>query len=336
VGADDLIEEIPLPDGRSLTVRHVRPEDADALAALYGSLSEEDRYRRFFSHVRVHRSLAERWIATATADGVGIVVLEHDPVERLVAEAGYARIGPDEGELAMTIAADRRGWLGPYLLDLLARLAAERGVANLEADVLLENRKMLGLLRHRGAVAAAAADFPVVRLRIGTGEGRPTWSAHTSRPRVLVEGSGLRWHGTAPLDRAGFEVLTCSGPVPGHHGGCPLEQGRPCPLAEGADAIVVAVPPAQDRRERLLAAHPDLHPRAALLVERSGEGGRTPDPPAPGSCPADDGSLAARLLAALPGLLSRADEPAATSDDGAAFESEPEPDQGDRSGSDAS
>jgi hypothetical protein len=323
VGADGLIEKIPLPDGRSLTVRHVRPEDAGALAALYGSLSEEDRYRRFFSHVRVHRSLAERWIATATADGVGIVVLEHDPLERLVAEAGYARIGPDEGELAMTIAADRRGWLGPYLLDLLVRLAAERGVANLEADVLLENRRMLGLLRHRGAVAATG-EFPVVRLRIGTGEGRPTWSAHTSRPRVLVEGSGLRWHGAEPLDRAGFEVLTCSGPVPGHHGGCPLEEGRPCPLAEGADAIVVAVPPTQDRRERLLAAHPDLHPRAALLVERLGEGGRTADPPVPRACPANDGSLAARLLAALPGVLVRV---ANGEDTG--------PDLGERSGPDA-
>lgn len=309
-----VIEELPVPGGAPLVVRTVEADDADALTVLYAGISDDDRYRRFFSHGRVHPGIAQRWIAQCREHGLGLVVEETAPVRRVVAEAGYALTSPGEGELAMTIAADRRGWLGPYLLDLLVRLAAERGVQALEADVLLENRRMLGLLRHRGAVGVAGEEFPVVRLRIGTGEGRSPWPADRRRPRVLVEAAGLRWQGAERLHAAGLDVLTCPGPGPGHHASCPLDTGGTCPLAEGADAVVVAVPPGDDRRARLLAGHARAHPDVVVVVDGGG-----PAVPSTGtaSCPAPGGSVLARVLAALPdAVLSQSADQSADQPDG--------------------
>jgi hypothetical protein len=40
---------VHLPGGELLTVRPVTPADVDGLVALYDGLSEDDRYRRFFT-----------------------------------------------------------------------------------------------------------------------------------------------------------------------------------------------------------------------------------------------------------------------------------------------
>lgn len=53
-----------------------------------------------------------------------------DDGERIVGEAEYILLPGGDGELAITVAPDWRGWLGPYLLDTLLEVAASRGVAN--------------------------------------------------------------------------------------------------------------------------------------------------------------------------------------------------------------
>ena len=70
---------------------------------------------------------------------------------RVVAEAGYSMLHNANGELAMVVAREWRGWLGPYLLDVVAEIAAARGVPNLEAEVLAADRQMLALLRSADA-----------------------------------------------------------------------------------------------------------------------------------------------------------------------------------------
>ena len=52
--------------------------------------------------------------------------------------AGYALLANGNGELGITTAAAWRGWLGPYLLDLLVEVAHAEGVPNIEADVRLD------------------------------------------------------------------------------------------------------------------------------------------------------------------------------------------------------
>jgi ribosomal protein S18 acetylase RimI-like enzyme len=60
---------------------------------------------------------------------------------------------PDgNGDFALTVASEWRGWLGPYLLGALVAAAAARGVPNLQADVLVCNVRMFALLRSCGYV----------------------------------------------------------------------------------------------------------------------------------------------------------------------------------------
>jgi hypothetical protein len=54
----------------------------------------------------------------------------------------------------------------------------------------------------------------------------------------------------------------------GHPGQrCPALAGEPCPLAEGADAIVMAFPSGDPRGEALLHAHEQLHGGVPVVVE---------------------------------------------------------------------
>jgi hypothetical protein len=130
-----------------LAVRPATPRDVDGLEALYAALSDEDRFRRFFALYRPPRSFFERLADVADRGGCGLVAVDGD---RIVGEASYELLPDGDGELGMTVASDRRGWLGPYLLDPLAEAAAARGVPNLEAEALVTNCRMLSLLR-RGA-----------------------------------------------------------------------------------------------------------------------------------------------------------------------------------------
>jgi hypothetical protein len=82
-------------------------------------------------------------VATVGADTAGA------DAGRIVGEANYVPLANGDGELGMVVAADQRGWLGPYMLDALVDAAAH-GVPNLEAAVLVTNRSMLTLVRSRG------------------------------------------------------------------------------------------------------------------------------------------------------------------------------------------
>jgi len=228
-----------LTHGRTLTVRPAGPDDVDGLLGLYVGLSDDDLHRRFFSVFTPSRRFLEDWVAMEVTGGcclVAVVTGEGAPPET-IGDAGYARLEDGTGEFAMTVAPRWRGWLGPYLLDTLAEEAASRGVAALQADVLVENRRMLAVARARGCVTVGHPDWTVVRIMIGTTNGRPGWPDRHERPRILVEVPGGRWGAEEAARAAGFTVVTCAGPAAGR-GRCPVLSGEPCPLAEGADVIV--------------------------------------------------------------------------------------------------
>jgi hypothetical protein len=260
---------LPLPRGRTLVVRPIEPDDRAGVAALYHDLSLEDRYRRFFSAFRPSDAFLERWCRPEDDGGFGVVAVLTDGDERrLVAEAGCRPLPSGDAEFAITVASDWRGWLGPYLLDTLVDLAKSRDIPNLVADILLENRLMLALVRQRGYATLEHDDFTVVRAMIGVRERTPVWPGDHERPRVLVEVPGGRWAGAAAAGAAGLQVVGC----PGANGGglrCPALQGEVCPLAEAADVILVDLRPGTGT-DCVIAAHTRLHREASLVIQQRG------------------------------------------------------------------
>jgi hypothetical protein len=258
---------IRLPGDRLLTVRPIQDTDLAGLKALFDGLGDEDLYRRFFSaHPPPDRFLGQMTTVTQRG-GFGVVATIDGPgvTARLVAEAGYALLPDGDAELGITVAGPARGWLGPFLLDLLVEEAASHGIANLQAEVLLTNRRMMSLLESRGLAVIDNYDSPaILRVCIGTTGRTPAWSDHSPAPRLLVEVPSGRWRITDAARAAGFQVLLCPGrrsPL----APCPAATGRPCPLAAAADVIVEGV--SGDAGERLLNAHRALHPGVPICLD---------------------------------------------------------------------
>lgn len=283
---DPVPREIALPAGRHLLVRPARPEDVPGFVALYASLDDADRYRRFFSCFHPTGAFVTRWIDDCARKGVGLVAeVEGD----VVAEAGFVGLPDGDAEFAMTVAPGWRGWLGPYLLQVLVEEAAARGIPNLEADILLENRQMLALVRRRRPVATARTDFTSVHVRIGTGGEGPTWPPDGHRPRVVVEARSMHSSTTAALGLGGMDAVTCPRAAGG--AACPLDAGASCRLVEGAAAVLLAVP--AERAAVLAAAHARLHPGVVVLADKGSVCAAAAEGPAPEG-------LAAALVALAP------------------------------------
>jgi RimJ/RimL family protein N-acetyltransferase len=260
--------QVALPHGSNLLVRAVEPADVDGLARLYDGLDLDDRYRRFFAVFRPQRPFFER-MANAVdhgAFGMVAVVTEATGDATIVGEANYCLEPNGDGELALTVARSWRGWLGPYLLDALLEAAAANGVPNLEAEVLAENRSMLALLRSRGYATMDHPDWTVVRVVISSTDHVPTWPGPHDQPRVLVEVAGGRWRAEETARKAGLQVLACPGPAD-RRWPCPALAGGTCPLAAGADVIIVSHAADEEPWASLCEAHHRAHPAVPVYVE---------------------------------------------------------------------
>ena len=164
--ADGVLDIVRLPDGRTLTVRTVTEADTEGLDALFEGLSDEDRYYRFFNLSHPGRKFLEQMTRAEADGGYRLVAVLSGPEDSLVAEAGYAILPDGDGEFALTVASGWRGWLGPYLLDALVAAAAARGVPNLQADIRLDNVRILALLANRGYVTLTHEQFSEMRVAI--------------------------------------------------------------------------------------------------------------------------------------------------------------------------
>ena len=258
---------VPLPGSRVLSIRSMQATDSSGLVALYAGLNEDDLYCRFFTAHAPPEQFVETMARVEERGGFGMVAIteEADGTSHLVGEATCQPLPNGDGELGITVAEQARGWLGPYLLDTLLQEAAARGVPNVEADVLLLNRRMLSLLRSRGFATIEHSEQPTIaRVLIGTTSRVPGWPGAHERPRLLVEVPGGHWHAEQAARTAGFQIVTCPGPGgPWSH--CPARRGEPCPLVAGADVVVDAVP--AEAGTSLLEAHRRAHPTVPVCVQ---------------------------------------------------------------------
>ncbi len=144
---------ITLRDGARVTLRSISPDDKRLLAASFARLSEESRYRRFFT-VKPKLSAAELdyFVDVDHSDHEAIIAI--DPLSGdLLGVARYIRSNheADVAEVAVTVADDwqQRG-LGRALLDRLTYRARRQGVRKFSALVQSDNSASLGLLETVG------------------------------------------------------------------------------------------------------------------------------------------------------------------------------------------
>ena len=144
---------ITLRDGARVMLRPIAPEDKPLLAASFERLSEESRYRRFFT-TKNELSLADLdyLVDVDHEDHEAIVAIDPSSGEGL-GVARYIRSLDDVevAEVAVTVADDWQGrGLGRALLDRLTYRARREGVRRFSALVQSDNLASLGLFEGVG------------------------------------------------------------------------------------------------------------------------------------------------------------------------------------------
>jgi acetyl coenzyme A synthetase (ADP forming)-like protein len=145
--------DVILRDGRTLRLRPPREDDAAALLDFFRGLSERSLYLRFHGFPQVSEKLVEPVLEPDWDErGALLGTVAEDGGERVVALANYVRLrDPALAEAAFTVADDHQGrGIGTRLLEQLAERAAEVGIERFVAEVLPDNRHMLGVFEGAG------------------------------------------------------------------------------------------------------------------------------------------------------------------------------------------
>ena len=143
-----LLRDVLLRDGSTLRLEAPTPADFDDLKAFYDGLSPESRYFRFHGYART--DLAARAEAEASGRDRLALVARHDgPVVAAASYEGLREPGVAEVAFAVADRFQRRG-IGTRMLEQLAAIAAERAIHRFDAEVMGENRQMLGVFEHAG------------------------------------------------------------------------------------------------------------------------------------------------------------------------------------------
>src|SRR2546429_2959456 len=159
----DRAVDVILRDGTTLRLRQPQPPDGDALLSFFSELSPESLHSRFHGGTRIDRSLVEHLLSQSEDRDALVAIVGDGAATRIVALAEFARLrDPAVAEVAFAVADELQGrGVGTRLLEQLAARAGAVGVERFVAQVLPENRAMLGVF--------ADAGFDVAR-ELGGGE----------------------------------------------------------------------------------------------------------------------------------------------------------------------
>lgn len=145
-----------LRDGRSVTIRALKPEDRSGMLSAARRVSAQSLYRRFFGP---KRGFTERevdfFVNVDFVRHVALVAELNESGENAIIGAGrYIVTQPGTAELAFAVIDEYQGHgIGSALLKHLVIIARESGVQQLIAEVLPENAPMLAMFRKFGFVS---------------------------------------------------------------------------------------------------------------------------------------------------------------------------------------
>lgn len=162
--------DVVLRDGSVAQVRPIRPDDVAALQEFHLKQSPESIYLRFFAPMKqLSTKDATRFANVDYRERVALVM---EASGQLIGIARYDRTdGPDgiSAEVAFNVSDHYQGrGIGSVLLEHLAAIGREAGVEEFTADVLPQNRKMMGVfidagfgVKHHFDDGVIALSFPI-------------------------------------------------------------------------------------------------------------------------------------------------------------------------------
>lgn len=152
-------EEHVLADGTKVTLRLIRPDDAEPLRQGFSRLSPTSRYRRFLSGIsELSDDMVRYFTEVDGVDHVAVVATTDSLDLKTEIGLGVARVirlegEPTVAEAAVTVSDDaQRKGIGRLLVRIVAEAALERGVKTIRAEVLASNAPMRRLLDEVSAV----------------------------------------------------------------------------------------------------------------------------------------------------------------------------------------
>ncbi|MFN6961019.1 MAG: GNAT family N-acetyltransferase, partial [Rhodocyclaceae bacterium] len=159
-----LITEYQTPDGQVVTIRPIRPEDAEMEQEFVRNLSPETKYYRFMNTLR---ELSPAQLVRLTQidydrEMAFVATIGSDGKETEIGVARYA-MNPDgeSCEFAIVVADAWQGkGLARRLMGVLIDTARSRGIKYMNGDFLAENHRMLQFVTHLGFVLSPHPEDP--------------------------------------------------------------------------------------------------------------------------------------------------------------------------------
>jgi GNAT superfamily N-acetyltransferase len=147
--ADGFVRREILRSGLPVTIRALRPDDRERIAAAFRKLDRESIYTRLFSYrSELTEADLDRIVNVDPGREVALLVTIGAGDNEVVIGSGRCVAGgaPGTAEVAFMVEEDYHGLgIASRLLAHLADIARARGIATLEADVLADNAAMLSV-----------------------------------------------------------------------------------------------------------------------------------------------------------------------------------------------
>ena len=159
-----LVEQGFLADGTPITIRPVRPEDAESEQAFVRGLSSESRQFRFMQSIT---ELTPQMLVQNTQIDyrreMGLVAVTTENGKEVQQGVAHYHLGPDgtSCEFALVVGEERRSQgIGTRLMNSLIASARHEGLKIIEGEVLSNNRAMLRLMSNLGFSTKGIPDDP--------------------------------------------------------------------------------------------------------------------------------------------------------------------------------
>jgi acetyltransferase len=157
-----LVSQWQLADGTDITIRPIRPEDAELVQSFVRGLSDESKYFRFMNSMQeLTETMLVRFTQIDYSREMALIAVTDGRGKEI--EVGVARfaINPDGDscEFALVVADDFHGkGLGQKLMVALMEAAREKGLNSIEGEVLSNNHNMIKLMTRMGFASKTSED----------------------------------------------------------------------------------------------------------------------------------------------------------------------------------